>query len=202
MKTSAAILKAVEEIPVGEPFATARFLTLGTRASIDQTLSRAARAGTITRVARGVYVRQKENRFVGTIPPEPLKIAQTIAAASGGAVQVQGAEAARRLGLTTQVPTQAVFMTTGPSRRLRAGNLRIELRHATPRKLSFPGSPIGLALAALWHLGRHGVTPEAISTIRSRLSPSDFETLKSAAHVMPGWMSDAIRRHGKDRENA
>jgi len=41
--------------------------------------------------------------------PEPSKVAQAIARAHGETVQVQGAEAARLLGLTTQMPLQAVF---------------------------------------------------------------------------------------------
>lgn len=202
MKVSTSIWTAIERIPVGEPFTTSGFLALGTRASVDQTLSRLVKTGSIARVARGVYVRPKKNRFVGALTPEPLKIAQAIATSSGTAVQVQGAEAARRLGLTTQVPTRPVFTTTGPSRRLRVGNLRIELRHASPRKLRFPGSPVGLALAALWHLGRRGVTAETILTIRSRLSPADFNTLKDAAADMPAWMSDAFRRFERAAENA
>jgi len=202
MKIVAMIRQLIEKVPLGEPFTTSRFLSFGTRANVDQSLSRLVKMGLIERVSRGVYVRPKENRYVGKLIPEPFKVAQTIAASGGAIVQVQGAEAARRFGLTTQVPAQSVFITNGPSRHLRLGNLQVELRHVSLRKLALAGSPAGLALAALWHLGRRGMTPEAISAIHAGLSAGEFEALKSAVTAMPVWMSNAIRQHERSQSHA
>ena len=41
-----------------------------------------------------------------------------------------GGAAANRLGLTTQNPVRTVYLTSGPSRRLRFGSHSVELRHA------------------------------------------------------------------------
>jgi hypothetical protein len=195
MKAAKAIRQRIENTPLGEPFTSATFLEWSTRASVDQTLSRLAKAGRIVRVARGVYVRPKESRYIGKVMPEPFKIAEAIAKATGATVQVHGAEAAHRLELSTQVPTQSVFYTSGPSRCFRVGNLEIRLRHTSPRKLALAGQPAGLALAALWYLGKGGLTESVIESIRKKLSSSEFEVLKSAAPSMPAWMADALIRH-------
>lgn len=195
MKTANTIRQRIENVPLGEPFTSATFLEWSTRASVDQTLSRLAKAGRIVRVARGVYVRPKESRYIGKVMPEPFKIAEAIAKATGATVQVHGAEAAHRLELSTQVPTQSVFYTSGPSRCFRVGNLEIRLRHTSPRKLALAGQPAGLALAALWYLGKGGLTESVIESIRKKLSSSEFEMLKSAAPSMPAWMADALIRH-------
>ncbi|AEK57400.1 DUF6088 family protein [Acidithiobacillus caldus] len=193
-KTALRIRKHIEAIPVGEPFTPTAFLGYGTRASVDQTLSRLAKAGWIERVTRGVFVRPEINRFVGKVMPEPLKVAETVAKTTGAVVQVHGAEAARRLELTTQVPTQSVFVTSGPSKRIRVGEMEIRLQHVCQRKLTLAGRPAGLALAAMWYLGKREVTPALVEKIRRKLGPSEFEMLKSATSSMPAWMSDAIFR--------
>jgi hypothetical protein len=193
-KSADLIRQRIKEIPVGEPFTPTVLLECGTRASVDQNLSRLVKAGVIERVTRGVFVRPEVNRFVGKVMPEPLKVAQTIAKTTGAIVQVHGAEAALRLELTTQVPMQAVFITSGPSKRIRVGTMEILLQHVCQRKLALANRPAGLALSAMWHLGKTEVTPALVEKIRRKLGASEFEVLKSATSSMPAWMSDAIFR--------
>ncbi|KXW56432.1 MAG: type IV toxin-antitoxin system AbiEi family antitoxin domain-containing protein [Betaproteobacteria bacterium] len=194
-KTAKLIRQRIENIPVGEPFSPTLLLECGTRASVDQNLSRLIKAGVIERVARGIFVRPEINRFVGKVMPEPLKVAETVAKSVGAIVQVHGAEAARCLELTTQVPTQSVFMTSGPSKRIRMGKMEIRLQHTCQRKLMLAGRPAGLALSAMWYLGKTEVTPTLIEKIRHKLGAKEFEILKSATSSMPAWMSDAIFRN-------
>lgn len=192
--TAELIRQRVGAIPIGAPFTPASFLAYGTRASVDQTLSRLVKAGTIARVTRGVFVRPEVNRFVGRVTPSPLTIAEAVATTTGDVVHVHGAEAAHRLALTTQVPTQPVFATSGPSKRIRVGHIDIRLQHVCRRKLALAGRPAGLALAAMWHLGRAAVTPALVERVRRKLGPREFEVLKSATGAMPAWMIDALYR--------
>lgn len=193
--TSAEMIRQhIEKLPLGHPFTPAELMGCGTRASVDQNLSRLVKAGAIARVARGVFVRPEVSRHVGKVMPEPLKVAETLARAAGGVVQMHGAEAARRLELTTQVPLQSVFSTSGPSRKVRVGRMEVRLKHVSARKLALAGRPAGVALAALWYLGKQEVTESTIAQIRKKLSPGEFEALKSATQAMPAWMVDAFHR--------
>lgn len=195
IKTAELIRRRIEATPIGEPFTPTAFLECGSRASVDRTLSRLVKAGSIERVTRGVYVRPEVSRFVGKVTPEPLQVAKAVAKTTGAVVQVHGAEAARRLELTTQVPTQPVFLTSGPSKRVRVGKMEIRLQHVCQRKLALAGRPAGLALSAMWYLGKKEVTPALVEKIRRKLGSSEFDVLKSAAGSMPAWMSDAIFRN-------
>lgn len=201
-KTAELIRQRIEGIPIGEPFTPKVFLEFGTRASVDQTLSRLVKAGSIERVARGVFVRPELSRFVGKVMPEPLQVAETVAKATGSTVQIHGAEAARRLELTSQTPTQSVFITSGPSKRIRVGNTEIRLQHVCQRKLALAGRPAGLALTAMWYLGKEEVTPAVVQKIRRKLGPGEFAALKSATSSMPAWMSDALFRSERSASNA
>ena len=56
MQTSEKIRQAIADKPLGAVFSRADFLSVGTRAAVDQTLFRMMSAGIIERVARGLYV--------------------------------------------------------------------------------------------------------------------------------------------------
>lgn len=170
-------------------------MAYGNRAAVDQALARLVKAGILSRPARGVYVRSKKDPFIGDVPPEPMKVAEALAKEFGGAVQVHGAEAARRLGFSTQVPAQPIYYTSGPNRRFHLGRVEVTLKHVSPRKLTLAGRMAGVALTALWYLGKDVVTPQTIEHVRARLAPEEFEILRAASHAMPGWMHDAFIAH-------
>lgn len=200
MSLTQQILKTINTLPRGEPFISSRFLTYGSRANVDQSLSRLVKRKEITRLARGIYVRAKYNRFVGAVLPEPLKIAKALSQETNSVVQINGAEAARQLGLSTQMSTRPVFLTTGQSRRFHMGELEIILKHVTPRKLACAGTKAGLAVTALWYLGKNNVTPKTIETIKKQLTKKEYESFKNSLGNMPGWLSDMIRRYEQGQD--
>jgi hypothetical protein len=201
--TAEAIRNRINEIGVGEPFTSAQFNALGTRASVvDQTLSRLVEQGEIARISRGVFVRPKWSCYVGEVIPEPSKAAQAIAAAHEETIQVHGAEATRLLGLTTQMPLQAMFYSSGPSREPKLGNLPLILKHVARRKLAWSGRPSGVALSALWHSGKEQVNASTIKTIRGKLTPQAFEEFKAETPSMPAWMADTLRRYEQEVASA
>lgn len=195
MSTSQAIRERIAAQPAGKPFSPALFAGLGSRASIDQALMRLAKAGSIERIGRGLYVVPQAGRFGVKTLPTPEQIAQTAANAQGATLEIHGAEAARRFGFTTQMPAQPVFCTTGPSRAIRLGKMTIRLQHVAPRKLALAGRPAGQALSALWYLGRHQVTPGTFKRIAEKLSSSEFQALREAKASMPAWMVQALSRY-------
>jgi hypothetical protein len=189
------VKNAVEELPVGEPLANKELLQIGTRAAVDQCLSRLVKAGVIARVSRGVYVKPRMNRYVGAVTPGTNEIVKAKLQAENETVQIHGAEAARQMQLSTQVPTQPIFYTSGSSREFRVGNQRVKLKHVSPRKLALGTRPAGTALSALWYVGKGNVTPSVITKVRQRLSPEEFKLLSESKSAMPSWMADAFHRY-------
>lgn len=181
----------------GEPFTVQELLTEGSRAAVDQALTRLVRAGEVERVTRGVYAVPRVNATLGRRVPVSAEVAAAaIARSAGAAVGVHGAEAARRFGLTTQVPLTSVLTTTGRSRRVVVGGREVRLVHASLRRMALAGRPAGEALAALLYLGRSEVTPDVIAQVRRRLAPEEFAVLRAAVTAMPAWLADMLRRAG------
>jgi hypothetical protein len=142
------------------------------------------------------------NPYIGEVPPEPEQVAQVITKESGGVIQIHGAEAARRLGFSTQVPARPIFYTSGPNRHFQLGAMEVTLKHVSIRKLALAGSMAGVAFTALWYLGKDVVTPETIEHVRKRLSPEEFESLRTEKRSMPGWMQNVFIRYEKESHNA
>lgn len=174
-------------IPEGQPFKPSAFYALGLRPVIDQTLSRLARSGWITRVARGVYVRPQHNEWVGAVLPSPQAVAAAVAPEE--TLQVTGPEACRQLQLSTQSPTRPAFLTNGRTRTVPFGAAGIVLKHAAERKLALAGQRAGVALTALYYLGRKDTTPATLAHIRGRLHREEYEQLLGVRPLMPAWLA-------------
>lgn len=200
MNIMQSVQQFVQKSPRGKPFASIALLKYGGRAAIDQALCRLASGGKLVRLTRGIYVRPEENRFVGQVLPEPFKVAKVIARKANEVIQVNGAEAARQLGLSTQVSVQPVFLTTGPSRCFKVGNLEVNLKHVSRKKIPLAESKVGLAILALWYLGKQQVTTQTIGIIEKKLSVVEFNEFKAAKEQMPAWMSNIVREYEKQQE--
>ncbi len=196
MSTAELVRQFVEAQPLGEPFTPAALLPFGTRKGIDLELARLTKSGVLMRPARGIYVRPKINKYVGAVPPDPFKIAM---AKAGGNVSVHGAEAVRHFGLSTQVQVRPVYYTTGPSRNIQYGSMPIKLKHVSSRKLIAPGTNVGLAISALWYLGKNGVEPATFAAIRGRLSETEYAQLRAFIPQMPAWMAEGLMRFERQR---
>jgi hypothetical protein len=188
MTKIANIRKTIQSTPLGEPFLSSELLSLASRNCIDQTLYRLEKEGEIKRIARGIYIRPKQNRFIGTVLPSPFNVAKKLNDLVGEVVQVNGAEAARQLGLSTQVPTQSLYWTTGQNRCFQLGEQKVTLKHVPPRKVAYAGSKIGLAISALWYLGKKGVSFSILQKIKEKMNVEEYSQFKNAIHIMPAWL--------------
>lgn len=187
-----AVINLVGKAPEGVPVAAKELLHLGTRAAVDQTLSRLVRRGGLMRIGRGLYVRPIEGRF-GVRPPEPAAVVQAIVEHLGESVVPHGAAAANEMGLTTQVPVREVYLTSGPTRKLRLGNQVVELRHAPAWQLVLPGRKAGALIRALAWLGPEQAS-HAIESVRGRLPESERSAVVELRRMLPTWLAQQVSR--------
>jgi len=184
------ILSQAQSLPEGGLLSPKEFLHLGSRAAIDQTLSRLAREGKLLRVGRGAYSLPVQGRF-GVRPPSTKAVVEAIESTSGETVVASGAAEANALGLTTQVPTREVFLTSGPSRRLKLGNREVELKHGNRWQMLLGKRPAGKAIRALIWLGPEQA-PMVLEVLRSKLPSQEWEAMRQARAGLPSWMAKAV----------
>jgi Family of unknown function (DUF6088) len=193
MTLAETILKETEKLPEGTLISPKELLHLGTRAAVDQALSRLTRRNKLLRAGRGTYVKPVQTRF-GIRAPAPEKVVSRLTETHAEIVARHGAAAANALGLTTQVPAKVVYYTSGPSRRLKLGAQTVELKHA-PTWLLLPGRhEAGEAVRALAWIGNRHVG-EALQKLKHRLSEATMNELMAVRRALPGWLSKSISQN-------
>lgn len=177
----------------GAVFTAKDFLDLGSRAAVDQALARLANAGRIRRIDRGVYDLPRVHPLAGPLWPAAERVARAIARQTDSHLKRSGASAANLLGLTPQVPAQAIWLTDGPSRRVRVGKLLVVLQHASRVDMLLPDTAAGMAIVALRHLGSDAASnPDLLRALAGRLDATDRAALVGVRKQLPGWLGVAV----------
>ena len=184
------IMNVATTLPEGVPLAAKGLLHLGSRAAVDQTLSRLAARGELIRAGRGIYMRPVQTRF-GPRSPSAEQAIEALAVQRGETIVPSGAAAANALGLTTQVPVKTVYLTSGRSRVLNLGQQAVELRHAPRWQLALGSKTSGQAVRALAWLGPDEA-PKALQILRSKLTETAKIELMSAAPQFPTWLARLV----------
>ena len=187
----------------GKVFTPKDFLDLGNREAVDKALSRLAKADAIQRLGRGLYHFPRTNARLGIqLTPDTDEIADALARQTGTRIAPSGATAANRLGLSTQVPAKAVYLTDGRSRRVRVGNMDFVVKHVAPRDFPVGSRTSATVFQALRYLGKDAVNPQVIARIRRSLPAKDRARLIQDSRYATDWIADTARRIGDTKAEA
>lgn len=180
------------------------FLDLGSRAAVDQALSRLVRAGRLRRAGHGLYDMPRMSGVLGRPAPVDLEAATAaLARRDGVRIMPDGLVAANQLGLTNAVPAKASYVTDGHSRTLKVDGRTLRFRHAGPRVMKWAGRPSAPAVQALRWLGRDAAgDPEVVSILRRQLPDAAKRDLSENSRDLPGWARPLARRITADRNAA
>ena len=185
--------RQIEKRGPGAVFVTREFLELGSRAAVDEALSRLAREGVIRRLGRGLYDYPRLHPVLGPVPADPDQIAAALARKTGSRLQSAGGWAANALGLSTQVAARPVYLTDGRRRTVQVGGQTIELRHVAPRSLAGAGRTEGTVIQALRHLGPEQIDADTVERLRQALTDREKTALRREALSAPGWLVPTLQ---------
>jgi len=189
------ILEEAAKLPEGTPITAKMWLQLGNRAALDQALSRLVRRGKLLRAGRGVYVAPVASRF-GSRAPAAQKVVEELSMRRGETIVPSGANAANALGLTTQVPTRTVYLTSGRSRKITLGKQIIHLQHAPAWQLTLAKEPAGEIVRALAWAGPERVNM-ALKEIEAKVPQSEFQRISQQISLLPLWMATALSQRAQ-----
>lgn len=141
-------------------------------------------------MARGLYVAPVTSRF-GKRPPAPEMVIRSLAVATREVIVASGAQSANALGLTRQMPVQAIFLTSGRSRILQLGKTEIVIKHAPKWQMALGASYAGQAVRALAWMGPLHARGAAVK-LKKLLPASEWRALQSTRYLLPAWMAELI----------
>lgn len=188
------IRERIKHIKAGELFTISDFEDINNDNLVTRTLSRLQNEGTIVRVATGIYMNPKKTQF-GILYPTLNQIAQKIAERDKAQIMPTGDTALNILGLSTQVPMNAVYITNGAKRKVKVGERNIIFKNAVQKNFQFKGKLLPLIIIALKELGENRVTNEIRNKIVSLISESDTDertTMMHDLYLSPVWIKELL----------
>lgn len=103
------------------------FADLNNDGLVTRALSRLEKEGMLVRISQGIYLYPMRNRF-GILKPSIDDIAVAIAQKDKARIIPSGLTALNKLGLSTQVTMNAVYLTDATAREIKIGNSTIVLK--------------------------------------------------------------------------
>ena len=171
------------------------FLDMGSRAAVDQALSRLVKSGWLRRIGRGLYDVPRISDILKRVAPTNLDSAVTaIARRNNARVMSSGSVHANLLGLTNMVPAKPVYDTDGVSRTVRINRRTVQFRHAPPSVMRWAGKPGAPVVQALRWLGPYASRDPDVVPILRRSLPDYVKTdLSQNIRYLPTWMQPIVR---------
>lgn len=168
---------------------------------VGETLSELTNEGVLVKLSQGVYAKPRMSRF-GAVLPSVEKIVQSIAIRDNAEVLPSGMTALNVLGLSTQVPMNYTYLTTGSERTIKLTNRQVVLKRGVPKNVCYETRLIALLVQALRTLKQENVGHEEMQTIRTLIAKEpDKETLAKDVDKMPAWMKRIIKPMLKTNED-
>lgn len=169
-------------------FTPKHFLDLDSDTGVRSTLSRLEKSEMIRRLAQGIYDYPREHQVLGLLPPKPEDVAKAIAEKNGTQIQPTGAYAANLIGLSEQVPGRIVFLTNGPSKKLKIGKQEILFRTTTEKNMYPAGTRVGLVIQGIRNLGQENINSIAKAKIKKFLEGTSKDELTNNLKYAPLWI--------------
>ena len=160
---------------------------------VGSVLSELTNEGMLVKIAHGIYAKPRNSRF-GVVLPSVDKVVQAIAARDNAEVLLSGMTALNALGLSTQVPMNYTYLTTGSERTVNLSNRKVVLKRGVPKNFCYGTRLISLLVQALKALKKENVGESELKVIRQLvLKETDKETLVKDVDMMPAWMKRIIK---------
>ena len=112
------------------------FAHLNNDGLVTRALSRLEKEGVLIRLSQGLYLCPSRNKF-GVLRPSIEDIAYAIAEKDKARIIPSGLTALNKLGLSTQVTMNAVYLTDATARELTIGNRKIIFKRSAPRNFAY-----------------------------------------------------------------
>lgn len=160
---------------------------------VGSTLSELANEGVLTKIAQGIYAKPRKSRF-GVVNPTVDKVVQAIATRDNAQVLPSGMTALNVLGLSTQVPMNYTYLTTGSERTVKLANRQVTLKRGVPKNFCYETRFVALLVQALRALKQENINEAELQTISSLISKEpDKESLMRDVDMMPAWMKRIVK---------
>ena len=192
------MLDIVEQAKAGTIFIPDDFTMCGTPDAVRSGLSRLCRNGKLCRFAKGIYYIPTYDKWDGTLlEPSLDTVALKIAQRDNARVIPTGVYALNRLGISTQVPANVIYITDGSARQVKFGDGKsITFRHSNDlSNFAYQSQLMQLAVLAMREIGEKTITEKQKEVIKKMIAEQvSEEEFKHDIVLAPIWVKSILQR--------
>ena len=175
-----------------------QFAPCGDSTAIRQVLSRMTKEGYLVRLAHGLYYYPKVDTKWGTgiIYPSIEEVARIIEERDKITLIPSGTYVLNKLGLSTQIPMNVVYISNGSPRTIKLGKGRgIQLKRSNDmNNCAYTSELVRMLVFALREIGQGNLTEVHKSILKKHLRSISEEEYKRDIHLAPQWIQDELNR--------
>ncbi|AOR28025.1 conserved hypothetical protein (DUF4095) [Formosa sp. Hel1_33_131] len=183
----------IKSMKKGRILFPSNFDDIGNVEVVKKSLLRLENKKFLVRLAHGIYLYPKQDKLLGVLCPTIEEIAVAIAERDKARIIPTGTTALNKLGLSTQIPMNIVFLTDGAPRSILVGKRTIKLKRTSPKNLAVKGEITSLIIQALKEIGKDNVTAAQLEKIKIHLEKEKQEIIKHDAKLAPVWISKIMK---------
>ena len=185
----------------GSVFVSTDFTDITDKKTVNMALLRLADEGLVKKILFGVYYKPEYNELLGEIvAPSPNKVAHALARNFGWTIVPCGDTALNLLGLSTQVPSQWVYVSDGAYKEYTFDNTTIKFKRTTNKEISKVSYKTALTIQALKALGKENITEQVILRLKKILTDEEKEKILAESKSATSWVLELIKVICKDEE--
>ena len=189
-----AIKNRISRSETGSVFVLSDFSDIADTDAVRKAITRIENDKVLIRIMRGVYYKPEYSDLLGeAVAPAPDEVAHALARNYGWTIIPCGDTALNLLGLSTQVPSQWVYVSDGTYKEYSFANTNIKFKRTTNKEISKLSYKTALIVQALKALGKENVTDAVIMRMKKVLTPEEKTVMFSEARFVTSWIYECIR---------
>ena len=193
------IEKKILELPEGSVFTTSDFLDITNSDNFWQIAHRLESEGKIRRILPGIYDKPAFSEILQEqSAPDINGVAEAIARKNNWTIAPNGNTALNLLGLSTQVPANWEYLSSGETKNYQVGNRSINFIHRADRELNGMSAKTALIIQAIKALGAENITKETVDKLATKVSAEDKQKLLIEAKPTTSWIYEVIKKICED----
>lgn len=179
----------------GWAFSPKDFLGSFSRGEISVALAALTKESKIRRVITGIYDYPAYSDILKEdVSPDIYSVAKALARKNDWTIYPDGNTALNYLGLSTQVVSQAIYLSDGPNKKYKVGSTILEFRSSKIAEAKLHRESSTLVVQAIKAIGEKSITRAFLEDMASKYSKEEWQKIKHDCTKVTGWIYNNIEK--------
>ena len=176
-------------------FTAKDFIELGNIKTINKNLERMEKNKDLRRIISGVYDIPEYSTILGEYgAPSINEVAQALARAYNWKICPSGTSALNYLRLSTQVPAQYIYVSSGPYKTYSIGDTKLIFKHTNNRLIYDTSDDTAILIQAIKALGRGNITKIHKKKIQEKYDETTIKRILKESKHSAAWIYESIKK--------